>query len=91
MPKKTERGAEATSQINDTKPKKITQEDLILAHMREHGSITSMTAFEKYQITRLAVGIHSLRKKGYSIDTLDEVSSTGKHYGRYVLREEDIA
>ncbi len=91
MPKKTERGAVATSQSNDTKPKKVTQEDLILEHMRRHGSITSMEAFAEYSITRLAVGIWSLRKKGYVIDTIDEVSSTGKRYGRYILHEEEIA
>ena len=88
MPKKEERGAVATSQINNTKPRRISQEDVVLKHLREHGSITSMTAFRLYDITRLSAKVFNLREDGYDIMTLREVSPSGKHYGRYVLREE---
>lgn len=88
MPKKEERGAVATSQVHDTKPRRITQEDIVLNHMRKYGSITSMTAFRLYDITRLSAKIYNLREDGYDILTMREVSPSGKHYGRYVLKEE---
>ena len=88
MTKKTERGAnKATSQSNDNKSKRITQEDIVLNHLRKYGTITSFDAFEKYRITRLAVSIHSLRKKGYNIDTYNVLSSNGRRYGLYELKE----
>lgn len=87
MPKKEERGAVATSQNNDSKSKRVTQEDIVLNHLRRYGTITSLDAFEKYRITRLAVSIHSLRKKGYTIDTYNVLSSNGRRYGLYELKE----
>lgn len=88
MPKKTERGAVATSQSNDSRKKRITQEDRVLDHMRKYGSITSMTAFEMYNITRLSAKIFNLREEGYNIVTIRETSKNGATYGRYVLKEE---
>ena len=88
MPKKEERGAVASPQVHDTKPRRISQEDIVLNHMRKYGSITSMTAFRLYDITRLSAKIYNLREEGYDIRTLNEKSPTGKYYGRYVLREE---
>ena len=89
MPKKQERGAVATSQVNGIKSRKITQEDEVLNHLKKHGSITSMTAFRLYDITRLSAKIFTLRKRGYEIETLRETSPiSGKTYGRYILREE---
>ncbi len=90
MPKKTERGAVATSHSNDSRKKKITQEDKVLEHMRRHGSITSMDAFEMYNITRLSAKIFNLREEGYRIDTIRETSKNGTTYGRYILKE-DVA
>lgn len=90
MPKKTERGAEATSQSNNTTMKAMTQEEIVLEHMRKHGSITSMTAFRRYSITRLSGRIFNLRKAGYIIDMVWETSQYGTRYGRYVLHE-DVA
>ena len=88
MPKKTERGAEATSHVNDTKPKRITQEYKVLRHMREFGSITPIQAFKTYEITRLAAKVFELRRKGYNIVTTQETSRNGATYARYVLKEE---
>lgn len=88
MPKKEERGAVATSQNNSIKPRRISQEDMVLEHMRRYGSITSMTAFRMYDITRLSAKVFILRKRGNDIITLRETSPSGKNYGRYVLREE---
>lgn len=88
MPKKTERGAEATSQINNIRPKKITQEYKVLWHLREFGSITPMQAFKIYEITRLAAKVFELRRKGYDIVTTRETSNSGATYARYTLKEE---
>lgn len=41
----------------------------VLEYMQQHGSITSMEAFEYFHITRLASCIHLLRKYGYEIVT----------------------
>lgn len=87
MPKKAERGAVATPQLNNTKSNKITQEKKVLAHMENYGSITSMTAFRCYGITRLAAVVFRLRKQGYPVDMVTETSASGERYGRYYLRE----
>ena len=46
---------------------KISQKQKVLKHMKENGKITSLEAFEKYRITRLAAVICELRKAGYQI------------------------
>lgn len=47
----------------------MTQEMQVLKHINRYGKITSMKAFQKYGITRLAARIYTLRKKGYAIKT----------------------
>jgi len=47
----------------------MTQEMQVLKHINRYGKITSMKAFEKYGITRLADRIYTLRNKGYVINT----------------------
>lgn len=63
----------------------------ILAHMKTHGSITSMEAYKLFGVTRLAAAIFDLRKLGYEIDTL-MIESENRYgeavrYGKYVLRD----
>lgn len=41
----------------------MTQGQEILAHIKDHGSITSMVAFSRYNVTRLSGVIFTLRKK----------------------------
>lgn len=61
--------------------KKKSQLKDVLNYMQKHGSITSMEAFSKFHITRLAVCIHHLREYGYQIKT---DTMTGKNeYGSY--------
>ena len=43
--------------------------DLILNHIKTHGSITSKEAFELFGCTRLSVRIFDLREKGIAIKT----------------------
>ena len=45
----------------------MTQNEMILNHIKKHGSITSMEAFAEYNITRLSGRIHELRAQGYNI------------------------
>ena len=64
--------------------------DIILKHLQDHGSITSLEAIEKYKCTRLSQYILLLRKDGYNIKNEDVPfihSVTGKKasYVRYWL------
>ena len=89
MQKKGTRGVETTSQVNNTKPKRITQGDIVLLHLREYGSITSMEAFKLYDMTRLSAVVFELREMGYNIPMTMEKSKNGKMYGRYTLKEDE--
>ena len=57
---------------------KITQCDMILRHLRDHGSITSFEAFTEYGILRLASRINDLKRSGHNI-----VSDTATGQNRY--------
>ena len=64
--------------------------EIILEHLQEHGSITSLEAIDKYRCTRLSHYIYLLRKEGYVIESEDVSfihSITGRkgQYSRYVL------
>lgn len=43
----------------------MTQQDIILAHLKSKGSITPMEAINLYGITRLSAVIFDLNKKGH--------------------------
>lgn len=45
----------------------MTQNERVLKHIREHGSITAAEAVSKYGIYRLAARVSDLRKQGYNI------------------------
>lgn len=65
-------------------------EQIILKHLQEHGSITSMEAILKYNCTRLGHYIWLLRRDGYIINGQREPfthSITGRKsaYVRYIL------
>ena len=45
------------------------QTEAVLAHLKKHGSITSMQAIRKYGATRLSGIIYNLRRRGYIITT----------------------
>lgn len=68
--------------------KKTTKTQKILKHMqtRKKG-ITSMTAFEKYKVTRLSSIIYNLKKQGHDIEVITEYTKDGTRYARYVLKE----
>jgi len=47
--------------------KELTQEDRVLRHLQENGSITSWEAIREYGITRIHAKIFTLKQKGYDI------------------------
>jgi len=63
-----------------------TQNALILKHMRDHKTITSLEAVEKYRIMRLASRVSELRSRGYSIAS-EYVKNGKSHYVVYHLKD----
>lgn len=69
----------------------MTNQDKVLAFMRQFGSITQQDAlrFQPHGCTRLADVIFKLRKQGYRIITKNETKryedGTSVTYARYVL------
>lgn len=47
------------------------QNDIVLEHLRRHGTITSLEAVNRYGITRLAARISDLRHRGIEIYSRD--------------------
>ena len=69
----------------------MTQQNRVLKHLRQNGSITPLEAMNLYGIYRLSVHVWRLRKNGYNIVTVEQ---DGKNklgepvkYGRYILIE----
>lgn len=60
----------------------MTQDELVLKHLRESGSITPLEALQLYGCFRLSARIYSLRSRGYDIET-DYVTRDGKIYASY--------
>ena len=69
----------------------MTQNEKVLKHIRDVGSITSRDAFELYGITRLSARIKNLRDEGHRIMSIQENSRNRDgipvHYTRYILAE----
>ena len=61
---------------------KSTQFRDVLAHLIEHGSITTIEAFQKYGCTRLAARIFDYRAMGYEIES--DSMTTKNRYGNPV-------
>ena len=68
---------------------KTSQCELVLNHLNEHGSITSLEAMNEYGIMRLASRISDLKRTGVKIHskTIAGVSRRGEkiHYSQYSL------
>jgi hypothetical protein len=54
----------------------------VLAHLIEHGSITTYEAYQKYGCTRLPSRIYDYRQKGYEIES--DSMTTKNRYGNTV-------
>ena len=71
--------------------KKMTQEEMVLQHLKDFGSITSWEAFTEYGVTRLSAIILELRKQNFFITT-DYVVNKNRYgrlvsFGKYTLAE----
>ena len=60
----------------------LSQEKLVLQHLEDYGSITSMEAIKLFGATRLSAIIYNLRhKEGYTIVT--EIETVPTRYGTH--------
>lgn len=59
----------------------MTQKDIIIDYLLNHGEMTTLTAF-RLGITRLASRVHELRKEGYPIE--GETITRRNRYGKIV-------
>lgn len=70
----------------------MTQNEKVLRHLQEHGSITPLDALKEYSIMRLALRISDLKRMGFKITSKIEKSknSCGEtvRYSVYSLAEE---
>lgn len=66
----------------------MTQNERVLRHLHDFGSITSLEAVTEYGILRLASRVHELRKSnniiGQSVAAKNRYGET-VHYTRYIL------
>ena len=64
------------------------QKEIILAHIKEYGNISTLEGYEKYKIMRVGSVINMLRKEGYNIITKMEYNrDKTKRFARYYLKE----
>ena len=66
-------------EIRITKNEAVTQQDHVYLHLKNHKSITSKIAWDRFGCTRLSVVIERMRKRGYSIET--KMIETQNRYG----------
>ena len=72
----------------------LTQEMLVAKHLKEHGSITSLEAINRYGATRLSAIIYRL-KHNRGLDIISESETVTTKYGvktaiaRYILKPEN--
>lgn len=68
----------------------MTQNERILRHLNDYGSITQLEAMGEYGIMRLASRVSDLKRLGYGINTVMETGRNrygeATHYARYSLR-----
>lgn len=65
-----------------------TQTRAILAHLRQHRTITALEALDQHQCFRLAARIKDLRDEGHDIHTERVEVATGKRIAEYTLIKE---
>ena len=69
----------------------MTQNETVLRHLREHGSLTTLEAMQQYGIMRLSARIHDLRDQGIRIACVMTQSRNrwGEKttYAKYIIME----
>ena len=63
----------------------LSQNQLILKHLKRYRSITALEAQGLFRCFRLASRINELRARGVQIETRLHSDSLGKRYARYIL------
>jgi hypothetical protein len=63
-----------------------TQKQMVLSHLRNKGSITTLIAFNRYQVCRLSQRIIELELDGHLINHVP-VEKNGRRYMSYSLIE----
>ncbi len=64
----------------------MTQKQMILNHMKEHGAITPLEALQRYGCFRLGARIADLKADGVQIQT-EMVKENGKRFARYGIKQ----
>ncbi len=71
----------------------MTQNEKVLRHLQEHGSITPLDALKEYSIMRLASRISDLKRMGIKITSKIESSKNSYgdtvHYSVYRLADKE--
>lgn len=69
----------------------MTKTDAVLQWLKTHASISSMEAIENFGATRLSAIIFQLRRKGYKIETVWDVTTdrfgNRCRFGRYYMKD----
>ena len=64
------------------------QKEIILAHIKEYGNISTLEGYNKYKIMRVGSVINMLRNEGYKIITIMEYNKDKtKRFAIYYLKE----
>ena len=64
------------------------QKEIILAHIKKYGNISTLEGYNYYKIMRVGSVINMLRKEGYVIETKMEYNKDKtKRYARYYLKD----
>ncbi len=66
----------------------MTQNDMILNHIKQFGSIAPLESLRLYGVMRLASRIRELREQGFDIATF-MIDDGEKRYAKYVLNNEN--
>ena len=61
----------------------LKQKEVVLNHLKEHGSLTSWQAIMEYGLTRLSQYIYLLRNDGCPIEDVIECKGN-KHWKKYL-------
>ena len=67
----------------------LTQKQMILNHLRKHGTIDTWTCIQKYRITRLSQYILLLRNEGFNITDEWIKPKEGNRFKRYFYTKKE--
>lgn len=69
--------------MNTAPDRAISQKEMIRDHLKTHGSITPLTALEKYGCMRLGARIGELKKDGFPVTSTMKELPSGKRVAEY--------